>query len=403
VRVAHFDCFSGISGDMTLGALIGAGVPVDAIREGLGSLQLQINLEVEEVLRGCFAATYVTIKAPDAQPQRFLNDIQEIIHRAKLTEKARTLALTIFQRIGEAEADAHGIDIEKVHFHEVGAIDSIADIIGSAIGLDLLSVDEFTSRSIPTGSGSVKAAHGSMPIPTPATAALLRGAPLAPSPIKSELTTPTGAAILTTVVKRWLDSPVMRIEKIGYGAGTKDFADQPNVLRLFVGEAVPRSPFGGEGLGVRGNAYQTDAIWVLETNLDDVPGEMIGYCFEQLLAAGALDVFTMPIQMKKHRPGVLLTVLVDDQHIESAEEILFKETGTLGIRRFRAQRHKLHRAEHTVQTPWGPVKGKLAWREGEQPVFSPEYEACARIAREQGVALREVYEIAEEARRKEKK
>jgi tetratricopeptide (TPR) repeat protein len=252
VRIAHFDCFSGISGDMTLGALIGAGVPVDAIRQGLNSLQLQINLEVEEVLRGCFAATYVTIKAPDEQPQRFLKDIQEIIHRAKLSNKARTLALTIFQRIGEAEAVAHGIDIDKVHFHEVGAIDSIADIVGSAIGLDLLGVDEFTSRPVPTGSGSVKAAHGLMPIPTPATAALLKGVPLASSSIKSELTTPTGAAILTTIVSRWLDSPVMKIENIGYGAGTKDFAEQPNVLRLFVGQALLPSPLGGEGPGVRG-------------------------------------------------------------------------------------------------------------------------------------------------------
>lgn len=403
MRIAHFDCFSGISGDMTLGALIGTGVPVEAIREGLDSLQLQINLEVEEVLRGCFAATYVTIKAPDEQPQRFLKDIKEIIHRAKLTDKARTLALNIFQRIGEAEAAAHGIDIDKVHFHEVGAIDSIADIIGSAIGLDLLSIDEFTSRSVPTGSGSVKAAHGLMPIPTPATAALLKGAPLAPSLIKSELTTPTGAAILTTVVKRWLDSPVMRIEKIGYGAGTKDFAEQPNVLRLFVGQAVPAATAMSYGKTPHLHGTQSDEIWVLETNLDDVPGEVIGYCFEQLLAAGALDVFTMPIQMKKHRPGVLLTVLVDDQHAAAAEEILFKETGTLGVRRFRAQRHKLHRAEHTVQTPWGPVKGKLAWREGEKPIFSPEYEACARMAREQGVALRTVYEAAEEAWEREKK
>jgi uncharacterized protein (TIGR00299 family) protein len=402
VRVAHFDCFSGISGDMTLAALIGAGASVEAIREGLDSLHLQIKLEVEEVLRGCFAATYVTIRAPDEQPQRFLRDINEIIHRAKLTDKARTLALTVFQRIGEAEAAAHGIDIEKVHFHEVGAIDSIADIIGSAIGLDLLGVDEFTSRPVPTGSGSVKAAHGLMPIPTPATAALLKGAPLAPSSIKSELTTPTGAAILTTVVKRWLDSPVMRIEKIGYGAGTKDFAEQPNVLRLFVGQAVPASSGISHEVAPNLRGTQSDEIWVLETNLDDVPGEVIGYCFEQLLAAGVLDVFTMPIQMKKHRPGVLLTVLVDDQHIAAAEEILFKETGTLGIRRFRAQRHKLHRAEHTVQTPLGPIEGKLAWREGEQPVFSPEYEACARIARENGVALREVYVAAEETWRQEK-
>jgi uncharacterized protein (TIGR00299 family) protein len=393
VKIAHFDCFSGISGDMTLGALIGVGVPVETIKSGLDSLQLSITLEVEETLRGCFAATYVTIKAPDEQPQRFLNDIREIIERGSLTEKAKALASSIFQRIGEAEAAAHGIEIDKVHFHEVGAIDSIADIIGSAIGLDWLGIDEFTSRPVPTGFGTVNAAHGLMPIPTPATAALLRGVPLAPSSIKSELTTPTGAAILTTVVSRWLDAPVMRIEKIGHGAGTKDFAEQPNILRLFIGTTTDSSKRGSS------EDYASDHIWSLETNLDDIPGEIIGYCFEQLLAAGVLDVFTIPIQMKKHRPGVLLTVLTDEQHVAVVEEILFKETGTLGIRRHCIQRHKLHRAEHTVQTPWGPVRGKLAWRAGEKPYFSPEYESCAKIARDQRLPIRNVIEVATQAAR----
>ncbi len=393
MRIAHFDCFSGISGDMTLGALIGAGVPVEAIRFGLDSLKLPIVLEVEETLRGCFAATLVNIKAPEDQPQRFLREIQEIINQGNLNPNQRKIALTIFQRIGEAEAAAHGMSIDQVHFHEVGALDSIADIVGSAIGLDLLGVDEFTARSVPTGHGSVKAAHGLMPIPAPATAALLNGVPLAPSPIKSELTTPTGAAILTTMVKRWTESPVMRIERIGYGAGQKDFAEQPNVLRLFVGTST-------ESQTITSSGHLSDEIWVLETNLDDVPGEIIGYCFEQLLTAGALDVFTIPIQMKKHRPGVLLTVLVDDQHLAAVEEILFRETGTLGVRRQRVQRHKLYRQAETVQTPWGPVAGKLGWKEGQAPVFSPEYEACAKIAREQKIPLRVVYEKVQEAYRK---
>lgn len=386
MRIAHFDCFSGISGDMTLGALIGAGVPVDVIREGLASLQLPIELEVEEVLRSCFAATYVTIKAPDEQPQRFLRDIKEIIERGKLTPKAKQLAHTIFQHIGEVEAAAHGMSIDQVHFHEVGALDSIADIVGSTIGLDYLKIDEYTSRSVPTGHGTVKAAHGIMPVPTPATAALLKGAPLAASPIKSELTTPTGAAILMTVVKRWLESPVMKVEKIGYGAGTKDFAEQPNVLRLFVGTAVETGSTAG---------FETDHIWLLETNLDDVPGEVIGYCFEQLMGAGALDVYTTPIQMKKHRPGVLLSVLADDQRVAALEEILFRETGTLGVRRLRWERHKLHRRSCQVDTPCGAVQGKLGWKEGVRPVFTPEYESCAEIARKTGISLMEVFRMAQ--------
>jgi uncharacterized protein (TIGR00299 family) protein len=385
MRIAHFDCFSGISGDMTLGALIGAGVPVDVIRDGLMSLQLPIELEVEEVLRSCFAATYVTIKAPDEQPQRFLKDIKEIIERGRLTPKAKQLAHTIFQRIGEVEAAAHGMSIDQVHFHEVGAIDSIADIVGSAIGLDYLNIDEFTSRSVPTGHGTIKAAHGIMPIPTPATAALLKGAPLAASTIKTELTTPTGAAILTTVVSRWIESPVMKIESIGYGAGTKDFAEQPNVLRLFVGTSAETTISAG---------YEQDQVWLLETNLDDVPGEVIGYCFEQLLAAGALDVFTTPIQMKKHRPGVLLSVLVDDQHTTLIEDIIFRETATLGVRRTRLERHKLHRQAHQVSTPWGPIAGKLSWKHGGKPGFTPEYEACAAMAREQQLPLLTIYRAA---------
>ena len=385
MRIAHFDCFSGISGDMTLGALIGAGVPVEVIRDGLMSLKLPIEMEVEEVLRSCFAATHVTVKAPDDQPQRFLKDIKEIIDRGKLTPKTKQLAHAIFQRLGEVEAAAHGMSIDQVHFHEVGALDSIADIVGSAIGLDYLNIDEFTSRSVPTGHGTIKAAHGIMPIPAPATAALLKGVPLAASTIKAELTTPTGEAILTTLVKRWIESPVMKIEHIGYGAGTKDFAEQPNVLRLFVGTSAATTA---------NNSYEQDQVWLLETNLDDVPGEVIGYCFEQLLAGGAAHVFTTPIQMKKHRPGVLLSVLVDDNHLARIEDILFRETATFGIRKTRLERRKLYRQTHQVSTPWGPIEGKLGWKQGEKPCFTPEYEACAAMARQKELSLLTIYRAA---------
>ncbi len=385
MRVAHFDCFSGVSGDMMLGALLDAGADAAAVLEGIGSLGLPITVEVEQGRKGGFRATFVRIGAPEEHEHRYLPDIEAILHRGQLSDRQRDLALRIFRRLGEAEAAAHGMPLEKVHFHEVGALDSIADIVGSAIGLDLLGVERFSSRAVPTGSGMVKCAHGLMPIPAPGTAELLKGVPLAPSSIKSELTTPTGAAILTTVVQQWVDQPVMTIERIAHGAGRREFVEQPNLLRLFVG-TTQETP-----------AVEEDQVWVLETNLDDLPAEVIGYCYELLLAAGALDVFSTPILMKKNRPGVLLSVLAHAAELPALEEILFRETATFGIRRSPAQRHKLQRRACTVTTPWGPVQGKLGWREGRPPVFAPEYEDCARVAREHGVALREVYAQAQRA------
>jgi len=380
VRVAHFDCYSGISGDMTLGALLDAGVDPEPIRAGLDSLGLPIRLHVEKVRKGGFAATQVWIEAPQEHTHRHLPEVEEILQRGRLTDSQRDLALRIFRRLAEAEATAHGMPLDKVHFHEVGALDSIADIVGVAIGLDLLGVQHITSRSVPTGSGMVKCAHGLMPIPAPGTAALLQGVPLAASTIKAELTTPTGAAILTTVVQEWIETPVMTVERIGHGAGQRDFLEQPNLLRLFVGTAADAV-----------NPAERDTVWMLETNLDDVPAEVIGYCFERLFAAGALDVFTTPIQMKKNRPGVLLSVLAPEAMLPQLEAILFRETQTFGIRRYVVQRSILRREAVIVETPWGPIRGKRGWCEGGLNVFSPEYEDCARVAREHGVPLREVY------------
>jgi uncharacterized protein (TIGR00299 family) protein len=383
VRVAHFDCFSGISGDMTLAALIDAGVDAEAIRGGLSSFGLPIRIEVEKVRKGGFAATAVRVEAPDEAGHRFLPEVEEILGRGSLTSRQRDLALRIFRRLAEAEAAVHGLPLERVHFHEVGALDSIADIAGAAIGLDLLSAERFTSRPVPTGSGMVRCAHGLMPVPAPGTAELLKGVPLAPCTIQAELTTPTGAAILTAVVHEWLEAPAMAVERIGYGAGRRELDEQPNLLRLFVGTTATPA--------------QSDHAWVLETNLDDLPAEVIGYCYDLLLAAGALDVFSTPVFMKKNRPGVLLTVLAPEARVPALEEILFRETSTLGVRRYRVSRHKLQRRPCTVTTPWGPVQGKLGWLEGRAPVFAPEYEDCARVARQHGVALREVYARAQQA------
>jgi pyridinium-3,5-bisthiocarboxylic acid mononucleotide nickel chelatase len=368
VRVAHFDCFSGASGDMILGALIDAGVDADAIRAGLDSLGLPVKLTVDRVKRGGITATYAKVEAPHEHTHRHLHHIEAIIDKGQLSDRQKDLAKGFFRRLAEAEAQVHGTTVQKVHFHEVGALDSIADFVGAAIGLDLLGAERITSRSVPPGSGTIQCDHGLMPVPAPATALLLRGVPLASSTIDTELTTPTGAAILTSVVTEWTDSPALTVERIGHGAGTKDFKTQPNVLRLLVGTAA--------------NPAEADTVWLLETNLDDVSGEVIGYTTEQLLAAGALDVWTTAIQMKKQRPGVVLSVLAQDNKRCELEAIMFRETGTLGVRRCRLSRTKQPRPEATAETPWGPVRLKAC---------KPEYDDCARIARAHNIPLREIY------------
>ena len=380
MNVAHFDCFSGISGDMVLGAVLDAGVSVEAIRRALDSLGLPITLEVERVKRCGFAATKATVTAPDQEDYRFLPDIEALLAKATLTPKQRNLATLIFRNIASAEAAAHGMSVDRVHFHEVGALDSIADVVGAAVGLDLLGVERFTSSPVPTGTGTVKAAHGIMPVPTPGTLELLRGVPLAASTVEFELTTPTGAAILTTVAADYVASPAMTVERVGSGAGTKDFIDRPNILRLLVGTSEPDRQRGRD----------VDTVMVLETNLDDIAPEVIGYCTERLFAAGALDVFVVQGQMKKGRPGFMLSIICHPATVEEMEAILFRETATFGIRRHVAERTKLHREVIEVETPWGAVKAKRGWRDGFE-VLTPEYEDCARVAREHSIPLREVY------------
>jgi len=382
MRVAHFDCWSGISGDMVLGAVLDAGVPAEAIQAALNSLGLPLTLEIERVKRCGFAATKATIHATDQEEYRFLPDIEAILNRAALTRAQHDLALAIFRRLAAAEATAHGMPIERVHFHEVGAIDSIADIVGSVVGLSLLGVETFTSSPVPTGIGTVKGAHGFMPIPTPGTLQLLTGVPIAPSTVEFELTTPTGAAILTTLVSEYTASPAMTVERVGHGAGTKDFLNRPNILRLWIGETHPGQPSENP---------ETDTVVVLETNLDDAAPELVGYCFEQLFMAGALDVFTIPIHMKKNRTGVLLSVICEPATVQAMEAILFRETATFGIRRSTRQRSKLQREMVTIDTPWGPIRAKRGWRTDGFAVLTPEYEECARIAREHQIPLREVY------------
>lgn len=381
MRIAYLDCASGISGDMTLGALVDAGADLGAIQCGVASLGLPgVRLVATPVKKKGFQATQITIEHEPEHKHRHLHHIVEMIERGQLTAPQKELAKRIFGRLAEAEAKVHGSTIEKVHFHEVGAVDSIADIVGSAIGWNLLEVDRVFASPVPTGRGKVTIAHGICSIPAPATAELLRGVPLAESNVECELTTPTGAAILSTMVESYGGLPAMTIDRIGYGAGQRDLEQQPNLLRLIVGTAS--------------QPLDVDQVWVLETNLDDTSGELIGYATGKLLEAGALDVYTMPIQMKKNRPGVKLTLLCAAGDIEKLERIVFRETTTLGIRRWPASRHKLQRKPHTVETEFGPVAGKLGWIAGESPSFAPEFESAGRIAIEKNIPLRTVYEAA---------
>jgi uncharacterized protein (TIGR00299 family) protein len=390
MRVAYLDCASGISGDMMLGALVDVGVPLAAIQQGLDSLGLPTcQLVAREVTKKGFRATHIEVQHEPEHQHRHLHHITEMIDGSTLSDRQKDLAKRIFCHLGAAEARVHGTSIEKVHFHEVGAVDSIADIVGSAIGWDLLGADRLECSPIPTGQGHVTIAHGRVSIPAPATAELLKGVPLAPSVVEAELTTPTGAAIVTTIAQRFGHLPPMRVESIGYGAGSRDLDQQPNLVRLMVGdsEQLPTTP----------DYVQQDVVWILETNMDDVRGEWVAHCTNKLLSAGARDVFTTPIQMKKNRPGVTLSVLCDVAEIRHLEEIIFQETGALGIRRWQTERHKLARRAHSVTTEWGVVLGKLARLPNGDLSFTPEYESCRDLAAQSGRRLGDVYRAAERA------
>jgi uncharacterized protein (TIGR00299 family) protein len=389
MKLAYLDCASGISGDMMLGALVDAGVDLQQLNAAVASLGLSgCRLRAREVKRQGFRATQITVEHEPEPAHRHLQQILEMIDQGQLGPRQRALARRIFTRLGEAEAKVHGTSIEEVHFHEVGAADSIADIVGTAVGWEMLGVDRAVASPVPVGTGKVQIGHGECSVPAPATAELLRGIPLRESSVPLELTTPTGAAILATLVDGFGPLPAMTLERIGYGCGQRDLTQQPNILRLLLGEAVAsnlRSLPGGQ------------QVCVLETNLDDLSGEMIGYCTTRLWEAGALDVYTTAIQMKKSRPGVKLSVLCRAGDVEPIESILFTETTTLGVRRWTVDRHVLSRQPHRVETPWGPVEGKVGWLGEGLPRFAPEFESCRRIAAEHEVPLRTVYEAAQKA------
>jgi uncharacterized protein (TIGR00299 family) protein len=382
MTIAYFDCFSGISGDMTLGALVDAGVSIDALRSELSKLNLPgYRITAEKVTRSGIAATKVNVNLDEKkQPVRHLSDIRTIIESSLLSQAVKQKSIRIFVRLAEAEAKVHGTTPDKIHFHEVGAIDAIVDIVGSIIGLELLDISEAVCSPINLGSGAIRSAHGTLPVPSPAASELLKGIPVYSSSILFELTTPTGAAIISTLSSSFGPLPRIKIDRIAYGAGNKDFPDQPNVLRLFLGEPVA--------------AYEEDSSVVIETNIDDMNPQAYDYIIEKLMKQGAQDVYLTPIIMKKGRPAVLLSVLTDKARSETVLDTIFRETTSIGVRIQEVGRKKLSREIREVETVYGAVHVKVSKRGDEVLTVTPEYEDCRKIAEEKQVPLKTVMEEA---------
>src|SRR5215470_4882050 len=386
-KLAYFDCFSGISGDMTLGALVDAGLSLDHLREQLRGLEVPgWEITSERVWKNGMSSTYVKVKTEDQSKHRSLTAILDILQRSKLSPRVREQASAIFRKLGEAEAAVHDVPIEKIHFHEVGAVDAIVDIVGACIGFEAIGIEQFACSPLNVGGGTAKMAHGALPVPAPATARLLLGKPTYSNGVQKELVTPTGAAIVATLCNSFGPQPPMSVAAIGYGAGATDLEGQPNVLRLMVGEVLEK-PI----------AANTETIRVLEANLDDMNPQIYGYFLEKALAAGALDVFATPVQMKKNRPGMLVTVLCRPEDEAQFQEMLFAETTTLGVRSYTAERRVLARQWDTAHTRFGDVRIKVARLNGHIRQASPEFEDCRKLAEAQNVPLHHVMEEAIQA------
>jgi len=426
MRVAYFECFSGISGDMILGSLLHSGISEDLLQRTVAALNIGAELRVSRVDRSGISATKIDVlvdgKSAELQPEpahshhhshandhhhhdaghshassngehhehtrehphsRSLSVIREIINKAQLPQAARQTAIRAFELLGEAEAGIHNVSIESIHFHEVGAVDAIVDIVCAAVGCHALGVDEFICSPLNVGGGTVKCAHGEFPVPAPATLALLKGAPVYSSGIKAELVTPTGAALIRALDCRFAGFPPMKVESIGYGAGSRNPDGHANVLRISIGELVDvAQPTDSEG--------GHEEVMVLETTVDDLNPQVMGYVTERLLAEGALDVFIVPAQMKKNRPGSLLTVLCQETKAPDMRAILFRETSTIGIRTRRERRDCLERTLVPTVTQWGLVRVKESRLNGTVTNFAPEYEDCRRIAESNSVPLKQV-------------
>jgi uncharacterized protein (TIGR00299 family) protein len=463
MKVAYFDCIAGASGDMILGALVDAGLPLHVLVERLQALHLpDFNLEAQKVTKSAFSATKVNVIVADDVPERHLSDIINIVEESDLPVDIQKQAIDIFQKIGSAEASIHGTSLDHVHLHELGGVDTIVDVVGALVGLQALGIEHIVCSPIPLGRGFIRGAHGAIPLPAPATVALLKGVPIVGSPLEMETVTPTGAALLSSLADEFGPIPQMDLEQVGYGAGSRDLPI-PNVLRILIGANTPsktnrahrngqhpESPLtesnadhnhdhphphehphnhthAGDASshppvsmiepqqdcetphnhitakpavhnksGHSHSCLDTDHLSVLETNIDDLNPEFYEYVMDRLFAAGALDVFLAPIQMKKNRPATLLRVLCRPDNAKSMTDILFQETSTLGIREHAVDRHALPRTLHTVETLYGAVQVKVAELGDGTVKSAPEYADCRRLAEQHGVPIREIYLAAQQ-------
>lgn len=385
MKTAYIDCIAGASGDMLLGALIDAGLPAAALEAELAKLHIDdFHLHFSKVSKNGFGATKVDVHAHDHAPERHLREIREIIEKSEVSQTVKDRAMRVFTRICEVEAGIHGMSVDEVHLHEVGGVDAIVDVVGVLAGVELLGIERVVVSPLPMGRGFVKGAHGQIPLPAPATIGLLKGVPVYGSPIERELVTPTGAALLVELADAWGPMPAMTLREVGYGAGTRDLVI-PNVLRIMSGDSSATGP------------WLTETITVLETHLDNDRGDTIGHAFQRLMAEGALDVVSIPAQMKKDRPAHVVKVLAKPEDADRLERILFEETSTLGIRRSDTRRDALHRHFDTVETRFGPIQVKIAHLPGGGLRATPEFEDCRKAAEQHGVSLHAVTHEAEHA------
>jgi hypothetical protein len=387
MRIACFDCFSGISGNMVLGALIDAGLEIKKLRQGLTRLNLcGYEIKARKVNRGIITGTLVDVEIQEKGSERHLHDILTIIESSTLPEEVKKATNAIFTKLAEAEAKVHGTDIESVHLHEVGGMDAIIDIVGSVVGLRTLGIQEVYSSPLHLGTGFIECAHGLIPLPSPATLELVKGIPVYGKDIEAELVTPTGAAIITTLAKSFSHSPSMEIEAIGYGAGHRSLPI-PNMLRVSIGEAAK----------VNTSSYEEDIVTMIETNIDDMNPEFYDHVTDKLFRKGALDVFLTPVQMKKNRPATMLSILVRENDLNQALDVVFDETTALGVRLHDVRRKKLAREIIPVATKYGKISVKVGKFGDVIKNISPEYEDCHRIAERERIPLKQVYAMAKRA------
>lgn len=387
-RIAYFDCFSGVSGDMILGALIDAGLDLHQLNEELKKLKMGgYTLNAKKTTRQGISGTRFSVDADDDHVERHLKDIEKILDHSDLSDDIKDRSKAIFRELADVEAKIHNCSPGEIHFHEIGAMDSIIDTVGSLLGLKLLGIEAVYASRIPVGAGFVECDHGTLPLPAPAALELLKGIPIVASSMEKEIVTPTGIAILKNVAKSFGVMPEMKVGCIGYGAGSREMKI-PNLLRVWIGDSEENQE------------YEEDEVILIETNIDDMNPEFLGYTSEKLLDRGALDVFMTPIFMKKNRPGTLLSVLISPDTLDEMLSIIFAETTSLGIRIHRLDRKKLPREILTVDTTFGCVRVKVSRVGQEIKNISPEYEDCKEIAATQGIPLRNVYEDAKTAVRK---